>query len=89
MGAGMLGDLEEEGPGDGHPGEWIQNIPSLHSLQPVVSFPTAKLPNTDYQQPHLVLFILDFFMSFISLCNTYVSSFITTVESLSIVMYPT
>lgn len=55
--------------------------PSLHSLQPIMSFPTAKLPNTDYQQPHLVLFILDLFMVFVSSPNMYVSSFITTRES--------
>lgn len=51
LGAGMLGDLEEEGPGDVHPGEWIQNILSLHPLRPIVSFPTAKLLNAGYQQP--------------------------------------
>lgn len=32
LGTGMLGDLEEEGPGDVHPGEWNQNIPSLSLL---------------------------------------------------------
>lgn len=32
LGTGMLGDLEDEGPGDVHPGEWKQNSLTLSLL---------------------------------------------------------